>query len=216
MKNKLLSGLMGLCALGSVSAIGDEVPALTLGDPKFIGDGCTKEDTEIALTDDKQSLSILFSKYAVKADKNAVNDRRKCDVRIPVRVPAGLSISIITSEFRGFNFLPRGATAILSAEYFLVGKRGPQFKYQFPDPTVEDSRVDKNGVLRGEYYRKNDVQATALVWGPCGKDTTIAIKSSLDVSSNSRGDQSNSSLDSLDLTTKTPILYKLTWRKCNN
>lgn len=198
---------------------------LTLGEPVFKGDGCTADTTEIALTEDKQTLSILFEDFQVHSMKPNENQRKKCDIRVPVKVPAGYSISIITSEYRGFNFLPAGATATLAADYFLVGVRGPSYKWNFPD-TSRDPRTGQvrypdavpaaNGILKGEYYRKTDIAAEGLVYGPCGKDTTISIKSSLDVTSNKKGDKSDSTLDSLDLTTKTPILYKLTWRACKS
>ncbi len=210
------AGAVSLLCASSQVALADNPPNLQLSEPKFIGDGCTKDDTEVALTEDKQSLSILFSKYQVSSNAAGENHRKKCDIRIPVKVPAGFSISIISSEFRGFNFLPRGTKATLSAEYFLVGGRGPKFNYNFPDRNVEDSTADSKGLLKGEFYRKNEIEATALVYGPCGKDTTIAIKSSLDVTSNANGDKADSSLDSLDITSKTPVIYRLTWRACKN
>lgn len=213
---KSIIWVLGVVCLLSVTtqAVAADDVNLTLGNPTFAGDGCSKDNTEIALTEDKQTLSILFSAFQVSSAKAGENQRKKCDIRVPVKVPAGYSISIITSEYRGYNFLPPGSKATLAADYFLVGVRGPMYKWQFPDNRYEDSRPDRNGRLQGEFYRKNEIQATGLVWGPCGKDTTIAIKSSLDVTSNFRGEKSDSSLDSLDLTTKTPVLYKLTWKKC--
>ncbi len=205
-----------ICLLSTTSQlIAADAPALTLGVPVFNGDGCSKDTTDIALTDDKQTLSILFSAFSVSSAKPSENQRKKCDIRVPVKVPAGFSISIIQSEYRGFNFLPPGASATLKADYFLVGVRGPGYRWNFPDRNYADATPDRGtGILKSDFYRSNKIQATGLVYGPCGKDTTISIKSSLDVTSNGRGDKSDSNLDSLDITTKTPVLYKLTWRTC--
>lgn len=209
LKSIIAAGLLTV-AIGAQAA----APAITLGDPKMNGTGCTNDNSSVSLTDDKTQLSILFSEYNVESKGATTTQRKTCNISVPVKVPPGLSVSIIQVDYRGYNFLPRGAKSEMNVEYFFADKRGPSAAYKFPDLRREDGTPDRNGVLDREFFVRNELQATAVNWSPCGKDVILRVNSAIKVNTNAKGDLSTASVDSADISTKTPIIYKLTWKEC--
>ena len=74
----------------------------------------------------------------------------------------GISISLISVDYRGFNALPAGGRSIFRVEYFFAGSRGPVFNRYFSGPVVSD------------YTIHNELLAGAIVWSPCGASPLLA------------------------------------------
>lgn len=207
---------MGLVAtlLATVVAVAD-VPKLELGTPIMIGSGCNKDNSAVTLSDDKTTLSILFSEYNTEAGGIQTTSRRTCNLRVPVRVPSGLSVSLLSVDYRGYNFLPPGASSLFHVEYFFAGRRGPVGDYRFPNSNREDGTPDPNtGVLDHDFYIGNKLTGVAVNWSPCGQPVTLAVNTYITATTNAAGDQATASVDSADIHTETPIVYRLTWRAC--
>uniref|UniRef100_UPI0040569A73 DUF4360 domain-containing protein n=1 Tax=Candidatus Electronema sp. TaxID=2698783 RepID=UPI0040569A73 len=89
---------------------------------KFAGTGCGAGSYAVsgAGTD---TLSILFSAYdAASPAENAASglDRASCSFAVPISVPAGCQISVLTADWRGFA---EGDTELFR-EYFFAGQNG--------------------------------------------------------------------------------------------
>jgi hypothetical protein len=174
-----------------------------LGNPEFLGDGCLPGSASAVLSNDRQSLSILFSGYSTEAGYTTGKqfDRKACNMAIPVRVPQGISVSIFSVDYRGYNNLPRGAFSDFNVEYFFAGSRGPSFRRRFTGPINDD------------YIITNDLIGTAVTWSPCGREVILRANTSIRVTTNSRRDQAMATVDSTDVSAA--LIYRLQWRRCN-
>lgn len=93
--------------------------AVTLGEPDFRGNGCGRGKASAVISTDGQTLSILFDEYTVEAGGNLRqrNDRKQCNVIIPVNVPNGYSVAVFKVDYRGFVAVPAGAEAQFNVDY---------------------------------------------------------------------------------------------------
>lgn len=87
------------------------------------------------------TLSILFSMYdAADPPGNAESkmQRTSCSIAVPVHVPAGCQISVITADWRGYS---QGETELVR-EYFFAGEQNSKKAYRpslpYEDYTITD------------------------------------------------------------------------------
>ena len=174
---------------------------IALGEPGYGGTGCPDGSASVTLSPDAKSLSILFDEYYVEAGgaTNKSLDRKSCNIAIPVHVPQGLSVSILTIDYRGYNSLPSGARSVFNVEYFFAGQRGPRFSKTF------------RGELDKDYLITNKLQATALVWSACGADVNLRTNSSIRVQTR-QNKEALATVDSEDI--NAAIKYQLQWKRC--
>ena len=194
--------LMGAVA---VSALAAAVPAsaddIALGIPGYGGSGCPAGTVSTVLSPDMKSLSLIFDQYEVSAGGTTGRsfDRKSCNVAIPVHVPGGYSISVLSVDYRGFNHLPYGATSQFNVEYFFAGGRGPAFRRSFW------------GALDSDYLINNQLTAESLVWSPCGADVNLRTNASMRVQT-VRNLEATATVDSEDV--NAAIVYHLQLRHC--
>jgi hypothetical protein len=174
---------------------------IALGNPGYGGTGCPDGTASVTLSPDAKSLSILFDEYYVEAggSTNKSLARKSCNIAIPVHVPQGLSVSILTIDYRGYNSLPNGANSTFAVEYFFAGQQGPKFTKTF------------NGALDKDYLITNKLQATALVWSACGADVNLRTNSSIRVRT-TQNKEALATVDSEDISAA--IKYQLQWKQC--
>ena len=174
---------------------------ISLGIPGYGGTGCPDGTVSATLSPDAKSLSLLFDQYqvAVGGTTGKSFDRKSCNIAIPVRVPSGMSVSILKIDYRGFNHLPQSATSQFNVEYFFAGTRGPSFQRIF------------RGVLDEDYLINNQLVAQSVVWSGCGADVNLRTNSSMRVSTTANR-EAMSSIDSQDVNAS--IVYHLQWRTC--
>ena len=192
--------LLALAALGfgTVVAQADDI---SLGQPSFGGNGCPNGSVSTTLSPDAKALSILFDQYqlAVGGTSGKAFDRKSCNVAIPVHVPQGRSISILSIDYRGFNHLPKGASSQFNVEYFFAGSRGPTVRKSF------------DGVIDADYTISNELTADALVWSACGVDVNLRTNSSIRLATKGNK-EAQSTVDTEDV--KAAIVYHVQWRDC--
>lgn len=174
---------------------------IALGEPGYGGTGCPAGSVSVTLSPDARSLSLLFDQYYVEAGgaTNKSFDRKSCNIAIPVHVPQGYSVSILEIDYRGYNYLPTGATSQFNVEYFFAGSRGPRFQKTFRGP------------LDDEYLLSNTLAATAIVWSKCGADVNLRTNTSIRVTTR-QNKEALATVDSQDI--NAAIVYQLSWKKC--
>ena len=174
---------------------------IALGEPGYGGTGCPDGSASVTLSPDAKSLSILFDEYYVEAGgaTNKSMQRKSCNIAIPVHVPQGLSVSVLTIDYRGYNSLPKGAKSTFAVEYFFAGIQGPKFSKTF------------NGELDKDYLITNKLKAEALVWSKCGADVNLRTNSSIRVQTK-QNKEALATVDSQDVSAA--IVYQLQWKKC--
>ncbi len=194
---KKIAAAIAMFSLASLTHADD----ISLGAPSYGGDGCPSGSVSATLSTDEKALSILFDQYQASAggETRRSFDRRSCNVAIPVHVPQGRSVSILSIDYRGFNKLPRGGRSQFNVEYFFAGGRGPSFRRNFSGP------------LEADYIISNELVADALVWSECGVDVNLRTNSSLRVNT-SRNEEALATVDSEDV--NAAIVYHVQWRTC--
>lgn len=173
-----------------------------LGNPQFIGNGCGRGTATASISDDRQTLSVLFDNYIVEVGGNLRRrvERKACNILVPVHVPRGYSVAVFKVDYRGFNSLPQGATAQFNMDYFFGGRLGPRNVQTFRGPLEDD------------FVTNNDVSAANMEWSPCGMPMQFRAHSALIVTTNRESEQAISTIDSADLTAG--VQFKLQWRRC--
>lgn len=176
-------------------------PNITLEEPGYGGTGCPDGSASVTLSPDKTELSILFDEYYVEAGgaTNKSFERKSCNIAIPVNVPQGYSVSIITIDYRGYNNIPTGGKTTFNVEYFFAGSKGPVFNKVF------------NGPLDDEYLITNKLQAEALVWSACGAQVNLRTNSSIRVQTK-QNKEALATVDSEDVSTA--LKFLLQWKQC--
>ncbi len=192
----LVAAAFALVALG-VPAMA--APALKLGKPAYGGPGCPAGTASASVTGGGTQLTVKFSQYQVAAGGSSGRsfDRKACSLSIPVSVPAGYSVAVVSVDFAGYVNLPSGASASFRLEEFLPGGQGPVF-----------SR-DVKGPKKGKFTAS--ANAAATVWSACGASVTMRTNTSLLVRA-SGGRSASASIRSQDVSTA--IVYRLKYRSC--
>lgn len=82
----------------------------------YAGNGCPAGSASVVLASDKKSVSFLFDDFTVTVGGYGQRTfaRKKCDVAVGMKIPEGISISILDADYRGFINLPSRAKAAIS------------------------------------------------------------------------------------------------------
>ncbi len=155
--------------------------------PAIAGSGCPAGTTDFAITPDGQTLTILFDAFS--ADPGNVT----CNIAVPVHVPNGFQVSLMTADYRGFV----EGSAELRRSYFFAGATGPSLV------TPLSSSSGK------EYTQRDNLVTMSESFAKCGQDVNLRINSRIRTKTNS----SSISVDSLDL--NNGMIFQLQYRKCN-
>ena len=193
---------LGAVALSALAVAGPaSADDISLGAPGYGGPGCPAGTASVSLSPDGKALSLLFDQYEVSAGGSTGRSfqRKSCNLAIPVHVPNGFSISVLSVDYRGFNHLPRGARSQFNVEYFFAGGRGPQFRRSFFGPQEND------------FFINNPLTMANQVWSPCGADVNLRTNASLRVNTVGRREAS-ATIDSEDV--KAAIVYHMQMRPC--
>lgn len=184
----------------SLSAFAQDT--IRLGYPTTGGTGCPGGSASASVAPDGSSLSIIFDSFVTEAGpaSGRTIDRKSCNIAVPVQVPSGYSVSIISVDYRGFVSLPQGAQAQMSAEYFFAGSQGPRFAQNFR------GRMDQN------YTFNNRLGVQAMVWSPCGADVQLRVNAAMMVRNTTYQD-AMATVDSADMSAG--IIYQIQMRRCN-
>jgi len=160
------------------------------------GTGCPGGTARAALSRDARSLAFSFTSYDVAAGGTTGRSlaRKTCNLAIPISVPAGMSVGVLSVQFRGSNSLPSGASAVFRVESFIAGKTGPVFSRTFTG----------SGAF-------NVSQPGPTVWSSCGSDVILRTNSSLRVTTTANK-AARSRVDTAVV--QSAIVYTLRWRRC--
>ena len=174
---------------------------LVLGKPGYGGTGCPGGTASVSLGGGGKSLSVSFSRYLAVADGRTGKtlDRKSCGLAIPVNVPAGVSVSILSMTFTGSNALPAGTRSDIRFESFFTGGHGPVFTKSFSGP------------LQGGFSVKQSVAVSSTVWSSCGADVILRTNSSL-IARSTPGQKASSSIGSQQV--RSAVVYTLQSRSC--
>lgn len=169
----------------------------------YAGNGCPAGSASVVLAADKKSVSVMFDQYIAEAGGRGQRtfDRKKCDIAFGLKVPSGVSVSLIDADYRGFTDLPRGAKATFTRDYFFAGRTGPSLTKTW------------NGARSQDYLIRDRLGVFANVWSACGADVILRSKTAATVRTQ-RGREALNMVDSVDLKTRTLYRYNFQYRAC--
>lgn len=176
---------------------------IRFGYPDHGGTGCPQGSVSTTLSSDGATLAILFDQYLVESGNTVGKtvDYKSCNIRIPVDIPHGWTLSVIRADYRGYNFLAnRNSSAVMSLQYsFGAGNSGRRYNRTFYGP------------LNDSYLISDQLPVESFVTSRCGERTIFNINTSIrNVSRDGR--QALTTLDSADLSSG--IVYQLSWKRC--
>ena len=188
---KTLSTLVAAATLALVTGTASAAPSnnsVYFQQPAIAGSGCPAGTATSALTDDGQTLTILFDSYS--ADPGNVT----CNIAVPVHVPNGFQVSLMTADYRGFV----QGKAELRRSYFFAGQTGP---------SLVTPLASSGGK---EYLQRDNMLTMSESFARCGQDVNLRINSRIRTRTNS----SSISVDSLDL--NNGMVFHLKYKRCNS
>jgi type 1 fimbria pilin len=161
------------------------------------GSGCPEGSASATVSPDGQEISILFDKFIADATKPK-ESRKSCNLAIPVKVPAGLQVSLYTADYRGY--VSPDTTGKLNVEYFFAGQKGPKYAK----------------TLKGETDYNETQELLASSFSACGDSVNMRINASMAATG-----KGIASVDSLDLAHQKTVasipahlIYHLKYQTC--
>lgn len=174
--------------------------AVSIQNIGYAGNGCPVGSASVVLADDRQSVSVLIDEYIIEAGgtDQRTFDRKKCDIAFGLKVPAGISVSLLNAEYRGFIDLPASAKATFTRDYFFAGSQGPELNSSWDGSLSEDFQI------------KDSVD----IWSACGADVILRSKNAGTVRTTA-GEPALLTINaSIKLQEKTVMRYNLAYRSC--
>jgi hypothetical protein len=117
------------------------------------GTGCQSGTVGAALTEDQKTLSIVFDNYIAEAGESSgvKRDIKTCTVLVPIEVPAGLQVTVVKLDYRGFNSVPPNArTRYVTMYSFMDAEKNKQIgkrirrKFDFLGPLEEEYTISSD------------------------------------------------------------------------
>ncbi|MCI5227591.1 MAG: DUF4360 domain-containing protein [Candidatus Electrothrix sp. AX2] len=194
MKNTITSiALIGTLIASITTSVVAAQDAVHFNEPiDFAGTGCPADS--LTATVNGTTLSIFFEDYFVESELKRIS----CDFAVPVHVPAGWQVSLITADWRGEAI----GEAELHREYFFAGQTdGINILTSFNDDYY--MKHDKN------YVERDSLEPS--VYTACqseDRDVVLRINSSI----RTINDTSSIHMDTIDMDNK--VVFKLNSRTC--
>lgn len=173
--------------------------------------GCGNSTINAAITEDGQTLSLIFDNFAIDIGTGSANPTRPsvqkiCKLLIDVDVPSDVQYAITGTEYRGFAALPASAYGY------------HRFSQNLPNSTMPVSlrEVQLKGPIADNYSAVINQKPGREVYSACNKpQQTIELTAELFLSY-LKGTKDRSlaqiNLDTVD--TGVQSRFKLMWRKC--
>lgn len=163
----------------------------------FAGTGCPVKPT-VSMDEGTTTLTIIFSQYDAAnppADASSNLQRSSCNFAVPIHIPAGWQISLLTSDWRGFA----SGEAELHREYFFADDQtgGMTFSTPFNDPD-------------GVNYMERDSLESSSYTACQSEDRDVMLRINSNVQAKS--DESYIGIDTIDMNNN--VIFKLNSRTC--
>lgn len=170
------------------------------------GSGCPLGTTAVAASPDNAAFTVTYSDYLVQVGPDAAPtpNRQNCQLVLNVRVPHGMSYSIVKADYRGYAKLLAGASGWEQANYYFQGQA----------PTLR-VRHRFGGPFDGNWAATDSTRLDKRVWSPCGAPRYLNVNTSLRVIAGASDPAVGTSFMSMDSTDGgASTTYHLEWKKC--
>ena len=180
---QIIAGIMIL--LICFAAMAKESENLQIGAVTY--DGCGAAAGRVSLNSKQDILSIFLNKNIVEAGRriNSRLESQTCNIKIPLQVAKGYSLSISDVSYQSEHHIPRGALSRISFEYALGAMKASKL-YR---------------ILAGPFYHGSSSEVASednRIGSICGGSVDLKVQVSTTVQANDRADQITSSLGSAE------------------
>lgn len=157
------------------------------------GTGCSPGSISV-VGENTATLSVLFAAYDAGAHAVSGLPRSACSFAVPVKVPQGFQVSVMTADWQGYA----KGSGTLQRKYFLAGQ------------PAQPWLTNNYGTASGTNFMANDglMHATATT-GCAGGEFNLRINSNIKANTPS----SYIAVDTLDLQNK--VVFHLKWAPCH-
>jgi hypothetical protein len=169
----------------------------------YAGSGCPAGTVAGQLSSDLTTLTLLYDSFVAEAGKGIPpsHRRKNCHLNVKLKYPHGWQFSIFKADYRGYAYIPQGATGTCKATYYFSGS------------SQQISSTKKiYGPYDNNYLKTDKFGLTSLVWSPCGVEGLLNINSEVRLTPFYSKKPALMTVDSTDL--KFHQLYYLQWKKC--
>ncbi|NJC68544.1 DUF4360 domain-containing protein [Planosporangium thailandense] len=170
------------------------------------GSGCRPGSAAVAVAPDNTAFTVTYSEYLAQVGIGAkpTDFRKNCQLNLIVHVPQGFTYAIAQADYRGFAHLEKGATGLERANYYFQGQSQTAY-VQHPF----------SGSYNDDWHTTDSVDATALVFKPCGEERNLNINTELRVAAGSSDPSKTNSFMSMDSTDGAiNTIYHFAWKSC--
>ncbi|MGV6808891.1 MAG: DUF4360 domain-containing protein [bacterium] len=187
----LSSAVLGLTMLSGNASAND--PVYFKAPINFAGTGCPAGS--VAVTGEfTDTLSILYDQFDAGKDSTSGKRRAACSFAVPVHVPQGYQVSVLTADWQGYA----EGRAELKRKYFFAGE---------PHVPTQTNRINSHN---GKDFLYRDARIhESLSFSKCGEDKILRINSSV----KAKGGSSYIAVDTADL--KNTVQFQLQWKRCH-
>ena len=184
------------------------------------GSGCLSGQVAATISPDNQAFSLLFDDYKAESSASMALDRRACDVRVGLQIPAGWSYAIVSVDYRGFAAVDAGSVVTHQALYSFNGSKPKNERPGFQDSNGQYSfkQTQIRGPYAENYFIRNEISAQIAPWSACSNNgiQTLYISTYLMAQTQSRQPSSAMiMLDSVDGQVQGQT-YRLVWKPCGS
>lgn len=194
MRNLKISLMSALLVLVASQAAQAADPVFFKAPIQFNGTGCNPYNISV-VGENTSSLTVLFGGY--DAGKNAVSGlaRSSCNFAVPVHVPRGWQLSVLTADWQGFA---QGRAKFTRSYGTSLNPR-----LVLPPPKTISSAGGT------DWSAKDGLMHSTMASGCQGGDFNLRINSGLQAI----GSNSYAAVDTVDLNNK--VVFHLKWLPCN-
>ena len=158
----------------------------------FAGAGC-EPGTVVVAGDNTESVSVLFGKYDAGRSSRSGTLRTHCEFYLPISVPPGQRLSVLTAEWQGY----------------VKGRGGLSRRYSAVGPRQRPWRVDRYQSREGmNYLQRDDMYPREVNAGCTGGELNLRINSEIIAA----GNDSYIAVDTVDLNNQ--VVFRLNWVPC--
>jgi hypothetical protein len=186
-------------------AAAELVGAVTVGVETINGSGCPAGSATVTVAEDQSSFSIAYKGYQAQVGPQAepTDIRKNCALSLRIQPPSGYTYAVVEANYHGLAYLAAGATATMSANYYLQGSTANAVvTHPFGGPYFASWEV-------------TDVVDPATTLLPCGTQRNLNINTELRANAGTSDPQKAASLISMDSMSGTvKSVYHLAWKQC--
>jgi len=173
-------------------------------DVKWAGSGCPAGSVSRSLSNDKQTVTLMFDKYmaAIGPDVSLTQSYKNCQLNLKLKTPPGWTYTIHRTQYRGYTTLDDGVSATQKSIYYFSG-----------DTNQWTAQTTFKGPYAADYHFWDDIKKETLVFCKCGVTTALNINTSLRMQSkNVKKFGGLITTDSIDH--KVYHVLGIQWKKC--